>query len=274
MENFLIDPTLMGPAHLETSALETAGLDPLVYFTVQQQQILQSAWAAATVQISPFSKVAALHANMVLALSEDSQKSLLADFTNVIGAPALLVRDSSDLDRFFIGSLQEFSSTNQSLIIMPGYDHFFLVSTGDASIQSGLPSPISVQGHESDDSNKDDVKQKLPRPPNAYILYRKERHHSVKDEFPGICNNEISRILGRRWKEESETVRAFYKEQSENYKQNFMNTHPDYQYRPRKAGEKKKRNRRVQPKDPENTGLQSPVSAKGTPKVSFAESPI
>lgn len=32
---------------------------------------------------------------------------------------------------------------------------------------------------------------KIPRPPNAYILYRKERHNTVKDANPGITNNEI-----------------------------------------------------------------------------------
>lgn len=32
---------------------------------------------------------------------------------------------------------------------------------------------------------------KVPRPPNAFILYRKDHHHHVKDANPGIHNNQI-----------------------------------------------------------------------------------
>lgn len=37
--------------------------------------------------------------------------------------------------------------------------------------------------------------KKIPRPPNAYILYRKERHNVVRDAHPGITNNEICKYL-------------------------------------------------------------------------------
>jgi hypothetical protein len=32
---------------------------------------------------------------------------------------------------------------------------------------------------------------KIPRPPNAYILYRKDKHCAVKVENPNLHNNEI-----------------------------------------------------------------------------------
>lgn len=35
---------------------------------------------------------------------------------------------------------------------------------------------------------------KIPRPPNAYILYRKDRHNLVKAANPGITNNEICKL--------------------------------------------------------------------------------
>lgn len=37
--------------------------------------------------------------------------------------------------------------------------------------------------------------KKIPRPPNAYILYRKERHSLVKETNPGITNNEICKFV-------------------------------------------------------------------------------
>ncbi len=36
---------------------------------------------------------------------------------------------------------------------------------------------------------------KVPRPPNAYILYRKDKHKLVKDENPHLHNNEICKWL-------------------------------------------------------------------------------
>jgi hypothetical protein len=32
---------------------------------------------------------------------------------------------------------------------------------------------------------------KIPRPPNAYILYRKDKHTEVKAQNPNLHNNEI-----------------------------------------------------------------------------------
>lgn len=35
------------------------------------------------------------------------------------------------------------------------------------------------------------IMDKIRRPPNAFILYRKARHQRVKDHNPGIHNNQI-----------------------------------------------------------------------------------
>jgi hypothetical protein len=35
---------------------------------------------------------------------------------------------------------------------------------------------------------------KIPRPPNAYILYRKDKHPIILDTYPGIRNNEICEL--------------------------------------------------------------------------------
>lgn len=44
-------------------------------------------------------------------------------------------------------------------------------------------------------------RSKIPRPPNAYILYRKERHSMVRDANPGISNNEICMSPFEPWYE-------------------------------------------------------------------------
>ncbi|KAG6101391.1 hypothetical protein E4U30_002064 [Claviceps sp. LM220 group G6] len=93
-------------------------------------------------------------------------------------------------------------------------------------------------------SNAADSK-KIPRPPNAYILYRKERHNAVKEANPGISNNEISQVLGKSWNLETRELRQRYKEMSENIKIAFHEKYPNYTYRPRKPSEKKRRAKRI-----------------------------
>ncbi|KAK0633697.1 mating-type protein MAT alpha 1-domain-containing protein [Immersiella caudata] len=48
------------------------------------------------------------------------------------------------------------------------------------------------------------------RPPNAFILYRKDQHPEIKRMYPEIHNNEISILTGSMWKSESEEIRQKY----------------------------------------------------------------
>lgn len=36
---------------------------------------------------------------------------------------------------------------------------------------------------------------KVPRPPNAFILYRQQHHPEVKAAYPEYCNNDICKFL-------------------------------------------------------------------------------
>ncbi|KAK5136179.1 hypothetical protein LTR08_004016 [Meristemomyces frigidus] len=82
---------------------------------------------------------------------------------------------------------------------------------------------------------------KVPRPPNAFIIYRKEWHPRVVKENPGVHNNSISVIIGEKWKAEPDHVRAEYKQKAEDAKTQHAINNPGYQYQPRKPSEKKKR---------------------------------
>jgi hypothetical protein len=108
-------------------------------------------------------------------------------------------------------------------------------------------------------ANKYKEKQaKVPRPPNAFILYRQEHHPIIKAENPEFHNNDIcksyldlkpspvadqatARALGRQWKAESPSVREKYKLKALERKAEHLKRHPHYQYAPRKPGEKKRR---------------------------------
>lgn len=98
---------------------------------------------------------------------------------------------------------------------------------------------------------------RIHRPPNAFILYRKAHHQAVKAAHPGIHNNQICEflfltpvthiniftavILGTQWQQEDAEVIAQYRAQAAQLKQEHMAKYPDYQYKPRKASEVKRR---------------------------------
>ncbi|KAK4466726.1 mat a-1 [Cladorrhinum samala] len=83
---------------------------------------------------------------------------------------------------------------------------------------------------------------KIPRPPNAYILYRRDHHNAVKEANPGMHNNDISVVTGAMWKAESAEVRAKYQAMAEFVKDQLMVKHPSYRYNPRKSHEIRRRN--------------------------------
>ncbi|TKA65977.1 hypothetical protein B0A55_10879, partial [Friedmanniomyces simplex] len=82
---------------------------------------------------------------------------------------------------------------------------------------------------------------KVPRPPNAFIIYRKDWHSTVVAQNPGVHNNSISVIIGEKWRSESEEVREIYRRKAEDAKRQHELNHPEYQYQPRKPSEKKRR---------------------------------
>ncbi|KAK4040704.1 mat a-1 [Parachaetomium inaequale] len=86
---------------------------------------------------------------------------------------------------------------------------------------------------------------KIPRPPNAYILYRKDKHTEVKAENPNLHNNEISVITGAMWKGETPEVRAKYHQKAHEIKAQILALYPTYRYAPRKSSEIRRRARRA-----------------------------
>ncbi|KAH0793524.1 HMG box family protein [Histomonas meleagridis] len=82
---------------------------------------------------------------------------------------------------------------------------------------------------ESDDNAK--------RPPNAFILYSQAMRDSVRQENPSLSNIEVSRILGKMWKEVPSETKLQYKQKAQQLQEDFKKNHPGYTYR--KARRKK-----------------------------------
>jgi len=87
-------------------------------------------------------------------------------------------------------------------------------------------------------------RNEILRPPNPFILYRQEHHSQVLAEHEGISNTEISKIIGKMWKEESEEVKNKYKEKAQEMKRRHKLMYPDYRFSPRKQEEIRRRKKR------------------------------
>ena len=59
--------------------------------------------------------------------------------------------------------------------------------------------------------------------PNAYILYRKEQYQIIRSTFPDYSFSEISKHLGKKWRELSYDEKTVYYEQAETLKKKNTN---------------------------------------------------
>ncbi|KAK0706720.1 high mobility group box domain-containing protein, partial [Lasiosphaeria miniovina] len=56
---------------------------------------------------------------------------------------------------------------------------------------------------------------KIPRPRNAFILYRQHHQAQVVAQNPGLANPEISKIIGEQWRDEPEERKNQWKRLAE-----------------------------------------------------------
>ncbi|KAJ0125047.1 HMG box protein [Diaporthe amygdali] len=77
---------------------------------------------------------------------------------------------------------------------------------------------------------------KVPRPRNAFILYRQHHQAGVVLKYPGLANPEISKIIGELWREETEEVKNYWKRLAEEEKARHQRQYPQYKYQPRRGG--------------------------------------
>ncbi|KAF5018264.1 hypothetical protein F66182_9767 [Fusarium sp. NRRL 66182] len=76
---------------------------------------------------------------------------------------------------------------------------------------------------------------KIPRPRNAFILYRQHHQAQVVSRNPNLSNPDISKIIGEQWKEESQQVKDNWKSLADEEKQRHQRQYPDYRYQPRRG---------------------------------------
>lgn len=86
--------------------------------------------------------------------------------------------------------------------------------------------------------------KKPPRPPNAFILYRKSKQHEIISNHNGITNNEVSKKIGKMWHNEHDKIRQKFVVMADLAKKEHLKKYPNYKYSPRKTNEIKRRVKR------------------------------
>jgi hypothetical protein len=98
----------------------------------------------------------------------------------------MFVRDAA-VSRIFLGPVAYFQT--QTLIEVAG--QLPIMNAVVASPSSAVQTPPSVEYLGGSGTSSIAAKSKIPRPPNAFIIYRKEHHAATLAKNPGVHNNTI-----------------------------------------------------------------------------------
>ena len=79
---------------------------------------------------------------------------------------------------------------------------------------------------------------RVPRPRNAFILYRQHHHSLVVADNPGKSNPEISKIIGEQWRSLPQREKDFWIQLGDEEKKSHLERFPDYRYQPRRSSKR------------------------------------
>ncbi|KAL3479877.1 hypothetical protein BJX99DRAFT_255039 [Aspergillus californicus] len=110
-----------------------------------------------------------------------------------------------------------------------------------ASERSASSSPVKSLGQSHRDSSVTQFclcqpDPKIPRPRNAFILYRQHYQGAVVAQNPGLANPDISKIIGEQWRKLPQVTKDEWKSLAEEEKARHQQQYPEYRYQPRRYG--------------------------------------
>ncbi|CAI2162759.1 12467_t:CDS:1 [Funneliformis geosporum] len=120
-----------------------------------------------------------------------------------------------------------------------------------------------------DESTQKNEAKRPPRPPNAFILYRKAKQPMITKEVGQISNNDISKILANLWKNEPEEIKLHWRKIADRKKMEHMQANPGYIYQPKKKNVLNKENRKRRRTAPKRKLPQKDFSKPSTSNINW-----
>ncbi|TRY61447.1 hypothetical protein TCAL_09091 [Tigriopus californicus] len=105
----------------------------------------------------------------------------------------------------------------------------------------------------------------IKRPMNAFMVFSHMERKKIIEQQPDIHNAEVSKALGRKWKDLMDEEREPYIQEAERLRLLHMRQYPDYKYQPRKRASKPK-----SPISSENKITKSPSPRKSPHQKLFS----
>ncbi|KAK4555694.1 slightly ste11-like protein [Recurvomyces mirabilis] len=114
-----------------------------------------------------------------------------------------------------------------------------IVEIEDKELDSSTTTPVHSRGSSGDSTAHVCICQpdpKIPRPRNAFILYRQHHQAQVVSQNPGLSNPEISKIIGEQWQNQPTDIKNKWKALAEEEKLRHQQQYPQYRYQPKRNG--------------------------------------
>ncbi|KAI9777495.1 MAG: hypothetical protein M1835_005226 [Candelina submexicana] len=201
------------------------------------QQVIEQIWQVVARQFTPTNPEIVVPSNFREFIGQSGVDTISQRFSALIGGPVTIIEDST-IKAIRMQPASPLAGGHATSIGPAG------AQPPQAAAEVASNSPVVPRVGQKDRHSK--VKaankhDKVPRPPNAFILYRQHHHPLLKASNPGLHNNQISVILGNQWKNETDETKIHFQSLAETIKRQHYKDHPEYQYQPRKPSERKRR---------------------------------
>ena len=74
----------------------------------------------------------------------------------------------------------------------------------------------------------------IPRPPNSFILFRKDSHHQYRARYPDISNGALSKLIAKAWRVLPTQEKSAYQKKAMEVRRLHQKLYPQWRYAPKR----------------------------------------